>query len=117
MANVMAGLDLLVFPTHTEGFPLVVLEAEAAGLPIVASRVCSLPEQITDGVEGRLVPVKDPSALASAVIELARDPVLRKRMGEAGQARARREFTFDRMIREYEIVLEGLIRKSRKGGA
>lgn len=109
MAGVMAGFDLLVVPSHFEGFGIVIAEAMAAGVPVIASRASNLPELLDDGVEGRLVPVRDPAALAAAITELALDPARRVAMGEAGQARARRDFRIERAIDEYEAVLAGIV--------
>jgi glycosyltransferase involved in cell wall biosynthesis len=103
--QLMRALDVLLVPSHWEGFGLVAVEVMAAGVPVVATRASSLPELLDDGVQGRLVPVQDPGALAAAAIELARDPGLRARMGRAGQARVRSSFTFDRMLDEYEACL------------
>jgi glycosyltransferase involved in cell wall biosynthesis len=70
----LAALDALVVPSRAEGFGSIVLLAQAAGLPVVASAVGGLVEAIEDGVTGRLVPGGDPAALAAALEELARDP-------------------------------------------
>ncbi|MEL6341800.1 MAG: glycosyltransferase [Myxococcota bacterium] len=70
-----------------ENFPYAVLEAQAAARAVVASRIGGIPEQITDGVDGRLVPPDDPRALARAVGELLDDPAQAQRLGQAGRAR------------------------------
>lgn len=109
MAAVMKSFDILVVPSHFEGFGIVIAEALAAGVPVVASRASNLPELLDDGVEGRLVPVRDADALADAVIELAQAEGLRTRMGAAGQARARRDFRTERMVDEYEALFQSII--------
>lgn len=106
---VMKALDLLVAPSHYEGFGLVLVEAMAAGTPAVATRVSSLPEIVTDGIEGLLVPSKDSDALADALIRLAQEPESRARMGAAGQARAGRCYTQERMLDAHEALLSRIV--------
>ncbi|HEY8703624.1 MAG TPA: glycosyltransferase family 4 protein [Gaiellaceae bacterium] len=84
---------LLVHPARWEGFGLGVLEGMLAGLPVVASRVSSLPELVADGETGVLVRPDDPSALALGIAKAVDLPQL----GEAGRERARREFSVARM--------------------
>jgi glycosyltransferase involved in cell wall biosynthesis len=97
-AAVMAALDLFVLPSRWEGFGLVLLEAMAAGRPIVASRVSAIPEVVQDGTTALLVPPDDPAALAGAMRALLDDPARRQAMGEAGRARVQRLFTPQRMV-------------------
>jgi glycosyltransferase involved in cell wall biosynthesis len=86
------------------------LDAMAAGLPVVATRVGGIPEIVEDGVSGILVPPRDPAALAAAMVRLAGDAGLRARLGEAGKVRAR-EFSADRTEERtralYDEVLGG----------
>jgi glycosyltransferase involved in cell wall biosynthesis len=103
--SVMKSLDVLVAPFHQEGFGLVLVEAMAAGVPVVAARASSAPELIDDGVEGRLVPVRDADALADAMIELAGDPERRRCMGARGLARVERDFTQGGMLDAHEQLL------------
>jgi glycosyltransferase involved in cell wall biosynthesis len=86
--------DLLVHPARWEGFGLALLEAMLAGLPVVASRVSSIPEVVLDGDTGVLVPPDDPAALAAAIGRVLREP---GDLGAAGLARAREEFSVTRM--------------------
>jgi glycosyltransferase involved in cell wall biosynthesis len=85
--------DLLVVASEVapdgdrDGLPNVVVEALSQGLPVVATRTGGIPELVLDGLQGRLVPPRDPGALAAAIEELARDPATRRRMGAAGIAR------------------------------
>jgi glycosyltransferase involved in cell wall biosynthesis len=76
----------------TEGFPQTILEALAAGVPVVATRVAGTPEQVRDGETGLLVPQADSSALAGAIGRIVRDDALRTRMGQAARADARARF-------------------------
>jgi glycosyltransferase involved in cell wall biosynthesis len=93
----LPALDLLVVPSRTDGSPLVVLEAMAAGLPVVVSAVGGLPDQITHGQQGLLVPPDDSAALAIALTRLLGDAALRVRMGAAGRRRAA-NFSHDAMV-------------------
>jgi glycosyltransferase involved in cell wall biosynthesis len=78
-----------------EGFPTTHLEAMAFGLPIVGTAIAGVREQITDGVNGLLVPPSDPIALADALETLLKDGDLRSRLGEAGRDRVQRDFSID----------------------
>jgi glycosyltransferase involved in cell wall biosynthesis len=110
----MKAFDVVVAPFHQEGFGLVLAEAMAAGVPVVAVRASSTPELMEDGVEGRLVPPRDPGALAEAMIELAFDGERRACLGARGRLRAARDFCHQRMIGEHELLL-ALVASSRAG--
>jgi len=99
---------VLVHPVRWEGFGLAVLEGMLAGLPVVASRVSSLPELVADGETGMLVPPEDPHALASALVRVLDDP---GGLGAAGRRRAQERFSVARMadatLDVYEQALAG----------
>jgi glycosyltransferase involved in cell wall biosynthesis len=95
-------MDILVLPTHREGFPGTVLEAQAAERPVVTTNATGAMDSISPNVTGLLVPVGDPSALADAVIALMSDPPLARRMGRAGRERVCREF-------DQEILWKSLV--------
>lgn len=97
-AALMSAFDVFVMPSLWEGFGLVMLEAMAACLPIVASRVSALPEIAVAGETGYLVPPGDSGALAERIGGLFADPSLRARMGAAGRARLERDFSLGAMI-------------------
>lgn len=86
-------MDVLVIPSFSEGMPNVALEGMAAGLPVVASAVGGVPETVSDGSTGRLVPAGDPQALADAVLELAESPDKARAWGDAGLERLRETFS------------------------
>ena len=98
--------DLLVHPVRWEGFGLALLEAMLASLPVVATKVSSIPEIVVDGETGLLVPPDDPGALAAAVNRVLADP---SGYGERGRARARSDFSVaemaDRTLAVYETAL------------
>ena len=97
-------LDLLVVPSRSEGTPLTIVEAMLAGVPIVASAVGGIPEQIADGETGLLVPPDDAAALASAVTRALEEPRLAERLAAAASAHARVEFHPDTMLRRIDAV-------------
>ena len=80
--DLLSALDIFVLPSHSEGVSLALLEAMAAGLPVIATAVGGLPEVVTDGENGLLIPPKDPEALAQALARLLADPALAKKLGE-----------------------------------
>jgi glycosyltransferase involved in cell wall biosynthesis len=87
-----AAMDVLVLPTYREGFPNVVLEASAMSLPVVATAVPGCVDAVVPGETGTLVPVRDPAALATAILRYAEDPALRARHGAAGRRRVLEKF-------------------------
>ncbi len=89
---VLAGADVLVLASRSEGAPLSILEGMAAGLPVVASDVGGVAELVADGETGLLVPPGDPTALAAALQRLVADAPLRRRLGAAGRRRVEERF-------------------------
>jgi glycosyltransferase involved in cell wall biosynthesis len=101
-------LDLLVLPSYTEGMPNVVLEAFAAGVPVVATAVGGTPEVVEDGQSGYLVRPGDPAALAQRIRDALATEEARHAFGRRGRERVRREFTFTAQARAYEHLFEEL---------
>ncbi len=95
--RVLAALDVFVLASRKEGLGVAALEAMAAGLPVVASRVGGLAESVVDGETGLLVPPEDAGALATALGGLLRDPALRARLGAAGARRVAERYSADAM--------------------
>lgn len=91
----MAASDVFCLPSYREGFGAVVIEAAAAGVPAIGSRIYGLSDAILDKVTGLLVAPKDERALASAMRELADDPPLRARLGAAARSRALDDFSME----------------------
>jgi glycosyltransferase involved in cell wall biosynthesis len=87
-----ALMDVFVLPSHREGLPNAVLEAQAAGTPVVAARATGVVDAVVDGETGLLFPVGDTRALADAVARLLSDKALASKLGQAGQERIKREF-------------------------
>jgi glycosyltransferase involved in cell wall biosynthesis len=109
MAAEYAAADLFCLPSLYEGFPLAILEAMAAGLPVVATAVAGVPEAVADGVTGRLVPPEDADALARALAELAADRERARRMGEAGRRRIEADFDISTVAGAYLELWRGLL--------
>jgi glycosyltransferase involved in cell wall biosynthesis len=95
---ILHDVDVLVLPSEAEGLGLVLLEAMAAGKPVVASAVGGIPEIVIDGETGFLVQPGSPGALAERICSLLEDPQLAARMGEHGLQRQRRMFSADSMV-------------------
>jgi glycosyltransferase involved in cell wall biosynthesis len=111
--GLLAGADIAVLPSATEGMPVALLEAMAAGLPVVATDVPGTRELVADGVTGRLVPVGRPDRLAAALAELVRDPELRYRFGCAGRERVERSFSMQENVRRHAEAYRRLVAAHR----
>ena len=102
--------DVLALPTYREGFPTVVLEANAAGKPVVAAAATGVVDAVVNNVTGMLVPVGDEVALASALELLLQDRRRAASLGAAGRERVLREYrqerAWDALEREYSRLLE-----------
>lgn len=106
-AHLLARAALYVLPSHAEGLPMSVLEAMSSGLAVLATPVGGIPEAVSDGVEGCLVPAGDIGALSVALERLLSDAPLRRRMGAAGRAKVEAVFACRRVI----PLIEGLYRQ------
>jgi len=98
-ASFFKRADIFVLPTYAEGMPIAVLEAMAAGLPVITTPVGGVPELVEEGVEGYLVNPGDIDALADRIVRLANDLDQRRRMGRCGRAKARR-FDLDLTLKQ-----------------
>jgi glycosyltransferase involved in cell wall biosynthesis len=107
VVRLLAAADLFVLPSRQEGLPVALMEASAAGVPIVATSVGELAAMLRDGADALVVPPELPGALAGAVTQLATDPALRHRLGDAARAGADR-YDVTRCVREVEAIYDGL---------
>jgi glycosyltransferase involved in cell wall biosynthesis/ribosomal protein S18 acetylase RimI-like enzyme len=96
--DLMALMDVFVLPSWREGLPRSAIEAAATGLPLVLTDIRGCREVARDGIEGFLVPVRDPVRLAGSISELLADEALRTRMGIAARARAEERFDERRVV-------------------
>lgn len=106
----MRQFTLFALSSHLEGLCTSLLDAQALGVPIVATRVGGIPDVVADGATGRLVPARDPHAMAAAIVQALREPGLRHEWSEAARRSVqafRIEATVERTRSEYRKVLEG----------
>lgn len=104
MVACLESVDLVVLPSYREGLPRSLIEAAAAGLPVIASDAPGCRDAVAHGETGLLVPARDPAALAAAIGELCARPELRARMGAAGRQRVLREFD-ERLVIESTLAV------------
>lgn len=110
-AKLVGLFDMFALSSQSEQFPISVVEAMAAGLPVVAPRVGDIGSMVSSDNGPALVDAGDEKALAKALARLADDPVTRKRMGQANRQKAREEFDERRMIDRYRALYWGLMQK------
>ena len=106
--ELLSGSDMFILPSHQEGFSNALLEAMAARLPVVATAIGGNSDAVVEGETGSLVPVRDPRALASAILRLAQDPDLRANFGEAGRRRVEQRFSLQACVDRYERLYRAL---------
>jgi glycosyltransferase involved in cell wall biosynthesis len=118
VAPYYAAFDALVLPSANEGTPVSVIEALAAGTPVVATRVGGVPDVVRDGEEGFLVETGAIDEVAERLGRLARDPQLRQRLGRSGRSRVLKRYAVerllddvDRLYRELLVASEGAARR------
>jgi glycosyltransferase involved in cell wall biosynthesis len=101
--ELLASFDVFAFPARFEGLCLAVIEAQAAGVPVVATPVGGIRETVVDGETGLLVPVGDPGALAGAILRLLQEPELAARLASEARRRVRERYSEARMV---ELTLD-----------
>jgi glycosyltransferase involved in cell wall biosynthesis/peptidoglycan/xylan/chitin deacetylase (PgdA/CDA1 family) len=104
--TVLEAADIFVLPSRSEAFPNSVMEAMAAGVPVVASNVGGIPELVRDGYNGRLVPPGNADALANAVLGLLDHPEQVEQFGRNGRGIVEQTYSFDRMVDQFETLYE-----------
>jgi glycosyltransferase involved in cell wall biosynthesis len=110
MPGYLSELDAFVLSSLTEGLPIAILEAMAAGLPIVSTRVAGVPEAAIEGEIARYAPISDPNALAAAMVATANDPDAAG-MGARGRALAQTRFTIEQTWKEHERLFSALLQR------
>ena len=117
IAEILSGSHIFALASKWEGFPLSILEAMRAGLPVVASNVGGVSEAVTDGKTGFLVERGDVSAFRNRLHSLLDNPALRRTMGAAGRQRYEAAFTLDHMLRKTLAVYQMAVLGVRAAGA
>lgn len=107
--DLMAAVDVVAAPSQFEGMPNVVLEAMAAGRPVVATQIAGMDEVVIDEETGLLAPPKQPFELAKALRRIIDDPVLARRLGDAGRQRALDHFSIEKMVESYERLYDEVL--------
>jgi len=107
--EILSSLDILVLPSLLEGFPMIILEAMAMAKPIVASDIPGIREQIIDGKNGILVPIKDSNTLAAAIINILADRKAAENVGLAARKTVDEKFSIERMVAETESLYLSLL--------
>jgi glycosyltransferase involved in cell wall biosynthesis len=110
IAAFLSAIDIFAFATHSEGFGQVVIEAMAAGKPVVASKIAPLTEIIREGKTGLLVSHDDPQAIAKAVAWLFAHPEQAREMGKHGQARVHTHFSAEKMADQTLLLYDDVLR-------
>lgn len=103
--HALASVDVLVLPSQAEGFGLVLIEAMAAGVPVVATHAPGIRDVVAHERTGLLVPIGAPAALAAAIRRVREDAELRRRVAEAGRAEVRARFSWEAVLSQYATVL------------
>jgi glycosyltransferase involved in cell wall biosynthesis len=116
LSRLLPQADLLVLSSYTEGMPVILLEALAAGLPVVATAVGGVPEVIDDGRSGYLVPPGRAADLATAVKRLIVDASLRRQFGAAGRQRVAERHSLQVQSEKYQQLFDRLCGRRRKAG-
>jgi glycosyltransferase involved in cell wall biosynthesis len=117
LERLVPGWDLSVLSSRTEGLPVAVLEALAAGVPVVATAVGGTPEAVADGTDGFLIPRDDVRTLTARISELLADDDRRRAMGRQGWDKIRREWTFAVRACRYQALFEQVLQRRNRGAA
>jgi len=105
----LAGADIFVLPSRSEGFSNAIIEAMASSLPVVATDVGGNGEAVKDGITGFLVPSEDPDALSAAILRLLSNPIQAKAMGAAGRNLVAERFTTEAMMNQIAGAYRSLL--------
>jgi glycosyltransferase involved in cell wall biosynthesis len=113
IADLLKICDMMVLPSLYEGLPLSILEAMAAGKPVIATNIGGTNEAVIDGQTGLLVPPADPPALAAAIRKLIENPLLAGKLAAAGKEQVQREFSVETMICRVTQVYDEILDATR----
>jgi glycosyltransferase involved in cell wall biosynthesis len=111
--DILAAFDAFALTSRTEGLPLVLLEAMAAGLPVLSTAVGGIPDLVNDGLTGLLSRAGDRTSLTRQLECLSTDESLSRQIGEAGRHQVVQRHSVDRMASEYGVLYESILRRSR----
>jgi glycosyltransferase involved in cell wall biosynthesis len=117
MGRWFESFDAFALPSANEGTPVSAIEALAAGCPVVATRVGGVPDVVEEGETGFLVASGDTEALAARLAELAADPQLRRRLGDAGRERVMSRYRVGRLLDDVDRLYRSLLEESVSAGA
>jgi len=109
--ELLAAMDIFVLPSHSEGVSLAVLEAMAAGLPVIVSEVGGLPEIVKHGETGLLIPPKDPEALAQSLARVLEEPGLARKLGQKAREHVQEKYSLERMALVVNETYDELVKK------
>lgn len=112
MHDVMSAFDIFVLPSRNEGMGRVIVEAMAAGKPVIASNVGGIPDLVKHGINGFLVPTEDPEALGAAILQMAEKPELRRDMGAAGK-RIAQSYDISSMVEKIDVLYRDIMGNCR----
>jgi glycosyltransferase involved in cell wall biosynthesis len=109
LARIYSTIDILALSSLNEGTPVAVIEAMAAGKPVAATAVGGVPDVVSAGTTGLLVPPRNAEALAGALLQLANAPAMRERLGHAGRQWVRERYSHRRLVEDVErLYVTGL---------
>ncbi len=109
VASLLASSDLFILPSHEEGSSNALLEAMAAGVPVIATQTGGNTDAIIQGISGVLVPTRSPVALGAAIVAMAANLDMRARMAKAAKQDIARRFTWERCVDDYEALYHSAI--------
>jgi len=111
LVGILCATDIFVLPSLREGFGLVIAEAMATEKPVVAAKSTAIPEVVSDGKTGILVPCEDSNSIAEAVLFLLNNPQISESMGKKGRKRVERYFSINAMVSGWDKLYSNLVQK------
>ena len=112
MPGIYASADILLLPSYNEGLPYVVIEAMAAGLPVISTPVGAIPEVVEDGVNGYLIDPGDVAALADRMLRLAGDPAARPQIAKCNRHKAMQAYSLEASSTALGSIFSALVSHS-----